>query len=155
MTEFLKFEYEAGPIHVVMWEVLYLLVLVLVLSWLLNRWLFQPILGVLDARKKRIDDAAGAQDDMLARIDEMSRAQAERLAEARRAAVERVESAKAAAEGKRAEEVAHARDQAEHRIEEAQGRVDAAAASAEKDLRRDVALLAKRIASQVLGREVA
>jgi len=155
MTEFLNLEFKAGPIHVVVWEVLYLLVLVLVVSWLLNRWLFQPILGVLAGRQARIDQAAGAQDEMLARIDELSRRQAERIAAARREAVERVEAAKAAAEGRRAEEIGRAREQAEHRVGEAQARLEKAATAAESTLKQDVKDLSRRIAARVLGREVA
>jgi F-type H+-transporting ATPase subunit b len=155
MTPFLHLEIEAGPIHLVMWEVLYFLALLLLVSWLLDRWLFQPILGVLAQRQARIDQAAGAQDGMLARIDELSRQQAERLGVARRGAVDRVAAAKAKAEGERAAQVARARERAEHRMKEAEASVQKAARDAERALTADTKDLAQRIAAQLLGREVA
>jgi F-type H+-transporting ATPase subunit b len=154
-SEFLQLDYEAGPIHVVAWEVLYLLVLVLVVSFVLNRLLFRPVLAVLARRQAEVDGAVAAQDGLLARVDQLAREQAARLAAARREAVERVEAAKAAAEARRAADVARAREAADDSLALAETRVREAAETAERALRTDVAALAKLIAARVLGREVA
>lgn len=153
--DFLTFTYEAGPIKIVIWEVLYIIGLVLVLSALLNRWLFQPVLGVLDARAARIDAASGDQDELLADVETKQRQQVERLAAARRGAVEAVEAARAEADAKRAERLAEARAKADERIAAAEALLAEDAAKAEVDLRADAEALSRSIASQVLGREVA
>ena len=151
----LNWSFNAGPINVVVWEVLYVIVLVLVLKAVLNRLLFQPILAVMGERQRRLEEAKGSQDDTLRAIDQKLRAHAERVADARRQALAKIESAKAESEARRKVQVDEARAQADARMTEARSKMTSWVASAETDLRQRAATLARTIATQVLGREVA
>lgn len=153
--DFLSFAYEAGPIKIVVWEVLYIIVLVLILSAALNKLLFQPVLAVLDERERRISGASEAQDELLMTVEAKSREQAERLAEARRGAVEAVETARREAEEVRSQQLATARGRADEKVAAAEARLREDVEKAEVELEREAKALSTRIASQVLGREVA
>ena len=155
VRELLNASFTAGPIRVVVWEVLYVIVLVLVLKTVLNRLLFQPILAVMGERQRRLEEAKGSQDDTLRAIDQKLRAHAERVADARRQALAKIESAKADSEARRKAQVDEARAQADARTTEARSKITSWVASAETDLRQRAATLARTIATQVLGREVA
>ena len=61
--------FSEGPIHLVPWRVLYVIVLVLVLKTILNRLLFQPILAVMADRQRRLDDARAAQEAAVAGLE--------------------------------------------------------------------------------------
>lgn len=155
LKELLTAQIEAGPMKLVTWEILYVIVLVLVLSWILNRFLFQPVLAVLDERGRRISQAAGTHEDVLQEVEAKTRERADRLAAARRDALDRVEKAKGEAEKRRRDAVAAAREQAEGQLAAAQARVEGASREAEAELRRQGEGLARQVASAVLGREVA
>ena len=55
--------FEGLPIQFTVWEVIYTMILFLVLAFILNRFLFQPVLAVLDARERRFSASQGATDE--------------------------------------------------------------------------------------------
>lgn len=147
--------FDGLPISFVPWQVLYVMVLFAVLAFVLNRTLLRPVQAVLDERKRRIDEGRGAADDFSERIVERERAIVEKLTRARSEAVARLDAAKKEAEGVRSSEVAAAREKADGRIEKATESLQASAAEAGKALEAEAEHFGRRIASRLLGREVA
>jgi F-type H+-transporting ATPase subunit b len=132
-----------------------LLVLFVVLIPLSNVLVFKPLLRVLEERRVRIEGA---------------RAQANELAASAAAALQKYEAAitaaRVAAEGDRrglleearraqAQAQAEARASAEREIAQVRAEVTSGVAIARKTLRADAEDLAREIAAQVLGRNVA
>jgi len=155
LKSILTAHYEAGPIKLMAWEVAYLIVMVLVLSFVLDRLLFRPVLGVLDARKKRLETAAAERDAALKGLETAARTHAEKIGAARREAMQALATAKAEGEGVRQQELDAARKTAEGRIQVAQEAVGKVARKAEHELRMSAGEMARKIASALLGRAVA
>ena len=145
----------AGPIHLVVWEVLYCIVLVLVLSVVLNRLLFRPVMGVLDERQRRLDAAAELQQRSLATLEERTREHSDRIAAARRDAFARLESARAEADALKREQLEDAKKMAAGSLGIARETITKTARKAEHELRASAAAMGRSIASRILGREVA
>lgn len=143
------------PIHLVPWESLYIIVLVLLLARILNGFLFKPVLAVLDERKRLLAQATGSQEETSRLLDAKSKEHAARLAAAWREATVAVEAAKRDAEGTRQQLVGEARQAAEKRVDEVKARIAAQSESARKELESSAKDLAKRMAGALLGREVA
>ena len=147
--------FDGLPISFVPWQVLYVMALFAVLAFVLNRMLLRPIQAVLDERKRRIDEGRGAADDSSERIAERERTIIEKLARARSEAVARLDAAKKEAETVRMGEVEAAREEADGRLEKAAKALATSAAEAGKSLESEAELFSRRIASRLLGREVA
>jgi F-type H+-transporting ATPase subunit b len=153
--DFLTTPLEAGPIRIVAWEVLYIIVLVQVLSVILDRWLFRPVMGVLDERKRRLEAASAAREQALRALEDRARQHAEGIATARRDALSVLEAARAEAEQARKVQVDEARRTAEGRVAIAQEAVAKSMKKAEHELKLGALQLGRKIASTMLGREVA
>lgn len=151
----LNFTIEAGPIRIVLWEVLYIVVLVQVLAVILNRFLFQPVVGVLDERKRRLDTAATERDVAMRRLEERTRSHAEALAGARREANAAIEAARGEGEGARRAQLDEAKKTAEGRVAIAREALAKSTKKAEHEIRLSALQLGRQIASSILGREVA
>ena len=155
LHSFLNWTYNAGPIKLVTWEVLYVIVLLLVLSRILDAALFQPVMKVLDERKRVLDEARKAQELSLATLEERTRKYALEVAAARRDAQQRLEAARREAEalGKvQTDEAAHT---AQGQVAIARDIVERATRQAETELRGKVGEMARLIAARVLDRDVA
>jgi F-type H+-transporting ATPase subunit b len=132
-----------------------LILLFAVLAPLLNRFVFTPLVEVLEERDRRI---AGAR-EQAARIA----AEAEELLGRYDAAVQEARdraNAERKSEGERAraafqERVAAARAMAENQTRAGRQEVEAAVATAQPELRTEAQALAAEIASRLLGRELA
>ena len=147
--------FDGLPISFQPWQVLFVMALFVVLVFLLDRLLYRPVMKVLDERSERIEGGRSAADDSTQRIAEKERAITERLSKARIDAVSRLDAAKKEAEAVRTGQVGDAREKAEARLEEAQQAVAKAADAASSQLKADAEMLGRRIASRLLGREVA
>ena len=150
-----SYELEVGPIHLVVWEVLYVIGLVLVLSVILNRLLFRPVLAVLDERKRRIAAAQAQQDTALKALEEASARHAERIGAARRDAQARLEAARSEAEASGRVTLEEAQQTAQGQVGIARDIVERSTKKAEADLKVRTAEMARLIASRVLDRSVA
>lgn len=132
-----------------------LLVLFVILVPVLDRLLFKPLLGVLDARAERIEGArvraaelAQQAAALLARHDEAVR-QAREAAHAEQVGlIEQARSAHQTAVGE-------ARTAAEREVVGARGEITRAAASARGALGAEAEPLAREIAARLLGRSAA
>ena len=136
-------------------RLLVLLVLFVTLVPVLNRLLFKPLLGVLDARAERIEGARARAAELaqqaaalLARHDEAVR-QARETAHGEQ--VRLVEEARHAHQGT----VGAARSAAEREVGGARGEISRAAASARGALGAEAEPLAREITARLLGRSAA
>ena len=152
----LNFTIQAGPLRIVAWEVLYVLVLVNVLTVILDRFLFRPVVGVLDERQRRLAESAEETARQLAAFDAVMRDHADQLAGSHREAVGILDASRRDADAQRRVQIEDARKTAAGRIAIAKEAVDKAARKANNDLRLEVMeRLGRRIASTLLGREIA
>ena len=147
--------FNEGPIQLVPWRVLYVVLLVLVLKAVLNRLLFQPILAVLAERQRRLDEARNAHESALAKLEAQSARWREQMAGARREAQARIEAARSEAEAQGRTQVDEAKHQALGQVQIAHEIVDRSARKAEAELKTKAVELAREIAAKVLSREVA
>jgi len=122
----------------------------LLLLWLLNRFLFSRVVGMLDERSSRI--SKGLEDaEAAARDRELARAEREAaVAEARKEASEMLASANKIATDTRNEILAEARAEAEKVTERAREEITAEKDRAMADLRVQVADLALDAASKLV-----
>lgn len=146
---------EGLPIEFQPWQVLFVMALFVVLVPLLDRLLYRRIFAVLDERRERIEKGQSAADESEQRIAEKERQVSEKLARARTDAVARLDAAKKEAEAVRSTRVGEARDEADARLAQAREAVEKAAEQAAGELRSQAGMLSRRIASRLLGREVA
>lgn len=126
----------------------------LLLMYLLNRFLFRPVVRLLEERKERTEGRRKAATAAEAEADALWADYQKRLAEARatsdRARAEVVRQA----ETERAKLVEAASATAEKAVSTARARVRAEAADARKALEADVRRLANDAANRILGRAV-
>lgn len=122
----------------------------LLLLWLLNRFLFSRVVGMLDERSSRI--SKGLEDaETAARDRELARAEREAaVAEARKEAAEMLASANKIATDTRNEILAEARTEAEKVTERAREEINAEKERAMADLRAQVADLALEAAAKLV-----
>jgi F-type H+-transporting ATPase subunit b len=135
-------------------SLLFQIVNFLLLLFLLNRFLFKPVLGRLDERKARIEK--GLEDaETAARDRELARAEREAaVAEARKEAQQMIARATKIAEDSRTEIVAEARAQAEKVTERARQEINAEKEKAMAELRATVADLALEAAGRLIRSEM-
>ena len=155
LREILDYDVVQAPVPFRVWEVIYVLVLIQVLAVILDRLLFRPIMGVLDERKRRLDQASAARERALASLEEKTKQHADRLMQARREALKQIDAARQEAEAARKGQLDEARGTAEGQIAMAREAVAKAARKAEHELRMSAMQLGRQIAQAVLGREVA
>jgi F-type H+-transporting ATPase subunit b len=136
------------------WKLLFQVVNFLLLLYLLNRFLFKPVLGRLDERKSRIEK--GLEDaESAARDRELARAEREAaVAEARKEAQAMIARATKIAEDSRAEIVEQARTEAEKVTARATDEIRAEKERAMAELRATVADLALDVAGKLVRSEM-
>jgi F-type H+-transporting ATPase subunit b len=147
--------WEAGPIRLVAWEVIYVVVLMLILVAILKRALFRPILAVLDERQRRLVSAQAAQENALRSLEEQSARYAEQVAAARREAQARLVVARSDADAEGRAHVDEAQHAAQGQVSIARDIVDRSSRKAEAELKSKAPEMAKLIASRMLDRVVA
>jgi F-type H+-transporting ATPase subunit b len=127
---------------------------VVVLTLVLNQFLFKPLRRVIDERERRTNEARAALEEARAvqerRLDEIEN----RLKEARRDAFEVRDAAARAGRAKREEFMAEARQEAHKVVDEARQEIAGDLETARKDLEAEAERLAQMIAERVLGRPV-
>jgi F-type H+-transporting ATPase subunit b len=136
------------------WKLLFQVLNFLLLLWLLNRFLFKPVLARLDERQGRI--SKGLEDaESAARDRELARAEREAaVAEARREAQAMIARANKIAEDSRTEIVAAARAEAEKVTARAREEITAEKEKAMAELRATVADLALEAAGKLVRSEM-
>ena len=127
---------------------------VIVLTLVLNKFLFTPLRGIIDERERRtkaaqseLDEARAVQEQRLAEIEA-------RLKEARREAFEIRDAAQREGRAHRDKLMAEARQEAQKIVDEAREGIAADVQSARGDLEAEAERLSQMIAERVLGRPV-
>ena len=134
-------------------SVLWVIFFVLVLTFVVDRLLLKPVLGVIRRREEAIESARE-----LARRSateaQAATAEFERKTGAARAEMYReMDEMRRAALGRRAEIVAETRAEAEAQVADAITRLDAEAAEARRKLEVDAQALGEAAAERILGRK--
>jgi F-type H+-transporting ATPase subunit b len=130
------------------------IVVFLVTIWLLKRWLWGPLMGVMDARKKRIADGIAAAEEGQRKFAEAESEAAKAIEEARRRATEILDNA-----NRRSREIAddaraEAEDQKNREVERARGEIEQATQQARESLRGDFARVSAAAAGRILAKEI-
>ncbi|MEM7248537.1 MAG: ATP synthase F0 subunit B [Acidobacteriota bacterium] len=146
---------EGLPLEFRPWEMLYIIAIILILRFTLDKLLYQPVLGVLAERAKRIEEGRKAQLGSDSELAAKEREIEERLTAARVEALSKLDSARAEAGEKRSVAVDAARDTAAKTLADAEAALEKAQAEVGRELEAGQEGLARSIASRLLGRGVA
>lgn len=124
----------------------------LALLWILNRFIYKPILGVLDERKKRLDESERIVNDLKDKTSQKWEAYEAELQRAKLAATSEKERLKA--EGLEAERkvLEEAREEAARIMNQARSKVEDQIRAAREVLRGQGEVLGMEIAEKILGR---
>lgn len=137
-------------IHDMIWAIINFIVLVAIL----NKFLYKPILGMLDARKQdiknQLDEAADARNEAVKVKDEYTR----EMQNARQEAQEIISKATKLAEESKSGILQEARAESEKVLKKAQEEIRLEKEKAKAELRNEVASLAVLAAGKVLERTI-
>jgi F-type H+-transporting ATPase subunit b len=134
-------------------SVLWVIFFVLLLTLILNRLLFKPIVRVITAREGAVREARALADAASQRAGEALREFESRTRAARAEVHQQMEATRRAAEERRAQIVAAARQQSEATLAEARSRLEQDTAAARARIERDADAIASSIAQRILGRQ--
>ena len=124
----------------------------LILLWILNRFLYKPILGILEERRRRIQESEKAGQDLQARASQQWEAYQRQLQEAKISAgleKERIKSEGLDAERRLLDEV---RAEASRSLEDARGKLQEEVSRARDLLKAQADGIATEMAQTILGR---
>ncbi len=134
-------------------SVLWVIFFILVLTFIVDRLLLKPVLGVIRRREAAIESARElarrSATEAQAAVAEFDR----KTAAARAEMYREMDEMRRAALGHRAEIVAQTRAEADAQIEDAVKRLDAEAAAARRTLEADAQTLGAAAADRILGRK--
>jgi F-type H+-transporting ATPase subunit b len=134
-------------------SVLWVIFFILVLTFVVDRLLLKPVLGVIRRREEAIESARAlarrSASEAQAATEELDR----KTAAARAELYREMDEMRRVALGRRAEIVAQTRAEAEAQVAEAIARLDAEAAEARRKLDADAQALGAAAAEKILGRK--
>lgn len=137
-------------IHDMIWAIINFIILVAIL----NKFLYKPILGVLDARKQdiknKLDEAANARNEAIQVKEEYTK----EMQNARQEAQEIISKATKLAEESKSGILQEARVESEKVLKKAQEEIRLEKEKAKAELRNEVAALAVMAAGRVLERTI-
>lgn len=126
----------------------------LILLWILKKFAYKPILGMLDERKKSIEDAINNAESAKAEAAKLRQDYESRLAEAKQEAQDIIAKATKLGEEMKSDIVANAQAEATKAIQRAQEEISREKDQAIAALRDEVATLAVMAAGKVLGKAI-
>ncbi len=124
----------------------------LVLLWLLNKFLYKPILGILDERKRRMDDSERSVRELQDRTSKQWEQYQAELQKAKSAATAEKERLKAEAAETERKLLEQARLEASRSVEEARKALEQEIQKARKALGVQADTLGLEMAEKILGR---
>ena len=136
------------------WTIIFQIGNLLLLVWLMKKFLFQRVQNILDKRQQEIDGIYEAADADRSSAAELKEEYTQRMATARDEADRLVRSAVDEANRKGDEIVDGAHRQASYIIRKAEGEIAQEKRKAYAELRSDISGLAVDIAEQMVGREI-
>ena len=137
------------------YSLLYIMACFWIAYWIVDRFLLRPVTAVVEARKKRIDDAEAQWSSKHEEYLSATRRLEAELEQAAREAAKRREALRAEAEAERQKRLEAARAEAQARLEAALAELEKDAEAAREALRGEAEKLGRLMAGRVLGREVA
>ncbi|MBD1399885.1 ATP synthase F0 subunit B [Pelovirga terrestris] len=136
------------------WTLILQFINFMVLLYLLNRILFQPLRAVMDKRRETIDGSHARARDLQADIDDkMSRYQ-QQLAEAKKQANDERGQIRKLASEEESKMIAAAQSNAGARMDQIKEQVGQESARASQTLKKESTALAQQIATKILGRSL-
>jgi F-type H+-transporting ATPase subunit b len=136
------------------WTLILQFINFIVLLYLLNRILFQPLRAVMDKRRETIDGSHARARDLQADIDDKMNRYQQQLSEAKKLANdERAQLRKLAGE-EESKMIATAQSNATSRMEQIREQVGQESTRASQTLKKESAALAQQIATKILGRSL-
>ena len=135
-------------------EIIFVIVNFLVLVFVLGKFIYQPFLGALDKRKKRIQDTFAAADAVSRRADAKLAKYERRIAHVEDESRAIMKEAKKRAEEQAQQIVDDATKQASDIVTRAQRAIEQERLKALDDMREEIATLALLAAEQIVEKEV-
>jgi len=123
--------------------------------WILKRYLFVPLSGILDARESAERDAEKAYAASLADLERAVAAGEEKLSEARREALKTRETLRAEGAALLDEKLAQAHEAARQAIDRGARDIETQSASSARELPEQARAIARGLAEKILGRKLA
>ncbi len=128
------------------------IIFLLILMWVLNRWLYRPVLKVLDDRQAIVAGAAQDTADAEGKINALSEEYDTALQESRRIAKTTGNQAQAEALAAEKEILTEAHHRAEAFLDKAMVALDKSADAAREELRGHAETLSREVSARILGR---
>ncbi|HEY1435341.1 MAG TPA: hypothetical protein VGG65_08195 [Thermoanaerobaculia bacterium] len=123
--------------------------------WILKKYLFVPLSGILDARERGELDAERAYANSLAELEKAVAAGEEKLSDARREALKTRESLRAEGSALLETKLAQAHAAAQTAIDLGGREIESQSAGSARDLPERARGLARELAEKILGRKLA
>ena len=123
--------------------------------WILRKFLFVPLSGILDAREAAERDAEKAYAQSLAELEKAVAAGEEKLSEARREALKTREALRSEGSALLDAKLAEAHDTARQAIERGAGEIEAQSTASARELPERARAIARELAEKILGRKLA
>jgi F-type H+-transporting ATPase subunit b len=136
------------------WDFLLHTINFIVLIFLLSRFLYRPVVGMLDERTRRIEESLAAAERARAEVAQADREREELLASTRREIQELRDQAQQLADRIQSEARTSAQQEAQRIIERAQQEATAEREQAMIELRREVATLVVQAAERVISQRL-
>ena len=136
-------------------EFVFYMINFLILVGVLTKFLYKPFLGVLEERKKKIQDAFDSAEMMNRRADEKMANYTARIANVEEEGREIIKEAKQRAEAQAAEIISDANEKAAQIVAAAQRQIELDKQKAVDEMKQQVAVLAMMAAERIVEREIA
>jgi F-type H+-transporting ATPase subunit b len=136
-------------------EFIFYMINFLILVGVLTKFLYKPFLGVLEERKKKIQDAFDSAEIMNKRADEKMANYTARIANVEEEGREIIKEAKQRAEAQAAEIISDANEKAAQIVAAAQRQIELDKQKAMEDMKQQVASLAMMAAEKIVERDIA
>ena len=133
-------------------SVVWVIAAILVLAFVLDRWLFKPILRVMNERQAAVRSAMKMADDAAARAKAATAEFEQKIGAARADLYKQMDDRRKAGEAYRTDVMAKTRQEVDQTLADARVELDAQTAEARATLERDAEQLGREIADKVLGR---
>ncbi len=121
-----------------------------ILMWLLNRFLYRPIMKIIDQRNKKIEDSIKAAEETLKEKEKIAMLKQQAVAEAEKEAVQIIEQARKNGDKAGKQVLAQAQAEAEAAVEKKMKLVDESINTQEKELMKKVSGMVIASAEQLL-----
>jgi F-type H+-transporting ATPase subunit b len=136
-------------------EFIFYMINFLILVGVLTKFLYKPFLGVLEERKKKIQDAFDSAEMMNRRADEKMANYTARIANVEEEGREIIKEAKQRAEAQAADIISEANEKASQIVAAAQRQIELDKQKAMDDMKQQVAALAMMAAEKIVERDIA